>query len=58
MTELERVTHEHTQGFVTSEGRFVDRVEAARLAEEADQILPSSDYARGQSKRLFTEDLW
>ena len=42
---------DHEQGFVTSEGRFVDRATAADLAYRAGQI--------GRKKRsLFSEDLW
>jgi hypothetical protein len=39
------------QGFVTSTGRFVDRAEAAALAQKAGQIV-------GLRTRLFSEDLW
>lgn len=39
------------QGFVTSEGRFVGRREAAVIALLAGQISSSKD-------RLFSEDLW
>ncbi len=39
------------QGFITSEGRFVGRVEAAKLAFAAGQIA--------RAKRLlYSEDLW
>lgn len=39
------------QGFLTSEGRFVDRKEAMRIAFDAGQI-------EEQKSELFTEDLW
>ena len=41
------------QGFVTSAGRFVDRVEGAKIAKAAGQIerLKWPPY-------LYTEDLW
>lgn len=39
------------QGFVTDDGRFVDREEAAKIAFESGQ-MPS------HVKRLFSEDLW
>lgn len=41
------------QGFVTSEGKFVDRREARQIAEKARQgHLPNG------KKDLFSEDLW
>lgn len=39
------------QGFLTSKGNFVDRVEAGRIAFEACQILKPNDY-------LFSENLY
>lgn len=39
------------QGFVTSDGRFVDRAEAAVIAFKAGQIDKPKD-------ELFSEDLW
>ena len=42
------------QGFVTSHGRYVDRIEARKIAEAADQMLtknPGGD-------QLYSEDLW
>lgn len=39
------------QGFITSEGRFVSRNEAARIAFLADQI-------EGCTNLLFSENLW
>lgn len=42
---------EHVQGFVTSEGRFVNRQRAARLALEAHQIP-------APKVQLYSEDLW
>jgi len=41
-----------SQGFVTSEGRFVDRKEAKEIALEAKQI---EDMARSE---LHSEDVW
>ena len=43
-----------TQGFVLSDGRFVDRVEAKAIAIAAVQLL---ERASG-SRDLFSEDLW
>lgn len=42
------------QGFLTSDGRFVDRVEAFVIAEQAGQLMwdPSVPGV------LFSEDLW
>lgn len=45
---------EHEQGFVTSTGRFVDRVEARRIAKEAGQLLPRASVGED----LFSEDVW
>ena len=42
------------QGFLTSEGRFVDRKEAYRIALAAGQI----DDSGGYDKELFSEDLY
>lgn len=42
------------QGFLTSEGRFVGREEAAKLAVAAGQILKP----KFQPNDLFSEDLW
>lgn len=43
------------QGFVTSNGRFVDREEALIIALENDQVLDKSNI-RGDS--LYSEDLY
>ncbi len=40
-------------GFVTSTGRFVDRIEAAQIALDAKQIEKLS-----WPPNLYTEDLW
>ena len=50
------------QGFLTSAGRFVDRVEAMRIALSADQLVPPRDadgipYTR-KHRELFSEDVW
>jgi len=42
------------QGFLTSNGRYVARAEAARVAIEAGQI----DASQLRAGRLFSEDLW
>lgn len=41
-----------TQGFMTSEGRFVNRVEAFYIASRAGQI------GAKDTPTLFSEDLW
>lgn len=46
-----RYEQKSVQGFVTSEGRFVDRIEAARIAYEAGQT-------KEPLKHLFSEDVW
>ena len=42
------------QGFVTSHLRFVQRVEAKRIATAAQQLLERAS----KSDELFSEDLW
>ncbi|MEO5366974.1 MAG: hypothetical protein H7831_11640 [Magnetococcus sp. WYHC-3] len=41
------------QGFVTSEGRFVDRVEGAKIAVKSGQIKKLK-----WPPKLYSEDLW
>lgn len=45
---------EDEQGFLTSEGRFVDRETACRIAREAGQIKTK----HGPADTLFSEDMW
>jgi len=45
---------EKIQGFVTSEGRFVDRKEAWIIAEKSNQIVRQS----GGKGTLYSEDLY
>lgn len=40
------------QGFITNEGRFVDRVEAKRIVIESGQLIKT------EFSRLYSEDLW
>jgi hypothetical protein len=42
------------QGFVTDEGEFVDRAQAARIALECGQIKA----LRYSPTQLFSEELW
>ena len=42
-----------TQGFLTSEGRFVNRIEAKNIAYIAGQIKETPN-----PTQLFSEDLW
>lgn len=42
------------QGFVTSRHRFVDRLEAKRIAIEAGQLIARA----GKLPELFSEDVW
>ena len=44
---------EYEQGFLTSENRFVDRIEAKEIAIKSDQLIRNRS-----SDRLFSEDLW
>jgi hypothetical protein len=43
-----------TQGFITSEGRFVNRIEARVIAFRANQ----NPRRTGSDCELFSEDLW
>jgi hypothetical protein len=44
----------HDQGFLTSEGRFVDRVEGLTIAKAAEQIQQK----HGNVNELYSEDIW
>lgn len=44
-----------TQGFVTSQGRFVDREEAMVIARSMNQI---KDESQIRGKKLYSEDLY
>lgn len=44
-----------TQGFLTSEGRFVNRIQARHIAHIAGQEPGNTG---GQTPELFSEDLW
>ncbi len=51
------------QGFVTNEGRFVNREAARKIANDADQIIASRIGPDGvpykfQHRELFSEDVW
>jgi len=45
------------QGFLTSSGRFVDRVEAAEIAYAAGQVRQRSTH-EGKPGTLYSEDLY
>lgn len=47
--------HIGEQGFLTSTGRFVNRVEAKHLAIAAGQLRDTSTYGKAE---LFSEDVW
>ena len=49
-----RLSCDEVQGFMTSEGNFVDRVEAKRIASEAGQIKEDNFGL----KDLYSEDVW
>jgi len=51
------------QGFVTSEGKFVNRTEARQIAEKAAQLIAGRRDAKGvpyvfEHPELFSEDVW
>lgn len=51
-----RTVGSHDQGFLTSSGRYVDRVEALDIAISAGQ--PLIDHPSRCSHKLYSEDLW
>jgi len=50
-------TNIYDQGFYTSQGRFVDRIEAYKIAFNAGQ-LKSPNYTNDNEYRLISEDLY
>lgn len=42
------------QGFITSDGRFIGREEALRIAQDAKQIIAK----HGSPRELYSEDVW
>ena len=46
----------HIQGFLTNNNRFVDRVEARKIAESCGQLLSADITSNGDE--LFSEDVW
>jgi hypothetical protein len=54
---IQTVTHkEFIQGFVTDEGRFVDRQEAFKIAVACDQLINKED--PWSAPTLMSEDLY
>ena len=49
-----KVDPEDERGFLLSDGRFVDRVKAKRIAEAAGQLLPDASTL----PKLYSEDVW
>jgi hypothetical protein len=45
------------QGFITSENRFVDRIEAFEIAKEAKQIK-NEEVVKQRGKKLTSDDLY
>lgn len=45
-----------TQGFITSKGRFVDRIEAYKIAKREGQLLVGADFEG--KVQLFSEDIY
>lgn len=46
------------QGFLDSEGNFLNRIEAMRIAEANDQLSRKPGAGYYQGSELFSEDLW
>ena len=55
MNRQEILKVKKVQGFVTSEGRFVDRKEGLKIALENDQII---DKTQIRGDNLYSEDLY
>lgn len=51
---VDRLTDEYDVGFLTNQARFVNRIEAAKIARDSGQIRVSKIY----TPRLLCEDLW
>ena len=51
VAEWKQYYYQEKQGFLTSENRFIDRVEAVEVALQSGQI-------KERKKELFSEDLW
>lgn len=52
--DIDALEHGHNQGFITSTGRYVNRVEAWSIARNAGQIIKNTS---GQPE-LYSEDMW
>lgn len=51
--------HSSYQGFLTNEGRYVNRVEAWYIAYKADQLIHlKGDEKSFRKPELYSEDLW
>lgn len=48
--------HSSYQGFLTSDGRYVNRIEAFYIAYKANQLL--SEKRHSGKPELYSEDLW
>lgn len=46
------------QGFFTSKGRYVDRLEAAKIAKRTKQVTNSKDRPLRRLTSLLSEDIW
>lgn len=55
-TGIPRLTKMDDQGFLTNTGRFVDRIEAKKIALETGQCTEESCVVKGED--LYSEDLW
>jgi len=51
---LRNMSRPENQGFVTSTGRFVNREEGLKIAQEANQIIKKHPRA----SELYSEDMW
>lgn len=49
---------EFEQGFITDQYRYVDRIEARKIAEQAGQVITRANGTDYKGSFLFSEDVW
>lgn len=52
--DIDAIKNGHNQGFLTSAGRYVNRVEGWQIASDAGQILRNT----AGRPELYSEDMW
>ena len=54
MTEVPGIMPDDERGFLLNDGRFVDRVEAKRIARAAGQLRPDAS----NLPKLYSDEVW